>query len=247
MDEGLLLKIGAVEDRHWWFAVRRRIVLEALDRTRLPHTARVIEIGCGTGSLLSHLVLAHPAWRLTGIEPSPAAAKVALNRGCDVRVGALPQLDLPDGIADAVLALDVLEHCEDDAAAAAEIARVLKPGGRLVATVPALPSLWSVHDEDNAHFRRYTSTTLAGVLASSGFECYHITYLNMLLLPLGYVSRFAANLTGSRSALGVDTPPGWLNATLRGVFSLEIPFVRRARLPVGMSLLAVARRLERRG
>jgi SAM-dependent methyltransferase len=143
-----------------------------------------------------------------------------------------------------VLALDVLEHCDNDTVAAAEIARVLKPGGWLVATVPALPSLWSVHDEDNAHFRRYTRRTLESVLASSGFASWRITYFNMFLLPVGYASRLAANLTGSRRALGVDAPPGLLNTGLRTVFSLEIPVLRRARLPVGMSLLAVARTSE---
>ncbi len=242
MDEALLAKIGEVERDHWWFVVRRAIVLQSLEALDLPPDARVVEVGCGTGGTLAELRARHPGWRCLGVEPSAGACQVARGRGCDVVQAALPDLPLPSAAAECAVALDVLEHCEDDVAAASEMARVLADGGRLVATVPALPSLWSVHDVDNAHFRRYTRRTLASALEGAGFAIERLTYFNTLLLPLGYASRWVSRLTGSRKPLGVDLPPRPVNEVLRAVFGLEAVALRHADLPVGMSLLAIARK-----
>ncbi|MDI6842826.1 MAG: class I SAM-dependent methyltransferase [Anaerosomatales bacterium] len=242
MDESLLLKIGDVEEKHWWFAVRRRIVLQAIGDAVATDDLRVLEIGCGTGGFMLHLKRSYPKWTVQGVEPNAAAVHVAQDRGCPVSVGALPDLDAPDSQTDLVIALDVLEHCEDDGAAMRRIYDILAPDGLLVVTVPALPSLWSIHDEDNAHFRRYTKASLQRLLAGSGFQTERLTYFNMLLLPLGYASRAMANVTRSRKALGVDTPPEPLNGLLKALFGLEATALRHADLPVGMSLLAVARK-----
>ncbi|MCX8007085.1 MAG: class I SAM-dependent methyltransferase, partial [Coriobacteriia bacterium] len=126
MDESLLRTISEVEHDHWWFVVRRRIVTDALERLPLPADADVVEVGCGSGGTLAHLAKRHPRWKVTGVEPSRAVADVARSRGCTVLEGALPHLDLEDGCADCVIALDVLEHCAHDVAAAREMARVLR-------------------------------------------------------------------------------------------------------------------------
>lgn len=242
MDESLLLKIGEVEEKHWWFAVRRLIVMRALERLDVQDSARVLEIGCGTGGFMRHLREAHPTWHIQGVEPNAAAAEAALGRECSVSLGALPHIQLPAASFDLVVALDVLEHCEDDRAAAREVHRLLADDGFVALTVPALPSLWSIHDEDNAHFRRYTRRAVEELLASSGFQAVRLTYFNTLLLPLGYASRTVANLARSRRALGVETPPAPVNALLKGLFGAEAAFVRRRDLPVGMSILAIARK-----
>lgn len=242
MDERLLAKIGEVEREHWWFVVRRKIVIETLEGLGVGDDAHVVEIGCGTGGTLAELSRRHPGWRCQGIEPSPSACRAARGRGCAVTQGALPDVPLADTSVDCAIALDVLEHCKDDEAAAREIERILRPGAPLIATVPALPSLWSVHDVDNAHYRRYTRPALAEALEAAGFQVERVTYFNTLLLPLGYASRLASRVTGSRKTLGVDVPPKPLNAALRTVFGIEAHAIRRIDLPVGMSLLAVARK-----
>lgn len=242
MDEALLAKIGEVERDHWWFVVRRAIVLQTLDGLGLPDDARIVEVGCGTGGTLAELRQRHPGWRCLGVEPSDGACRVAREKGCEVMQAALPSLPLSGSSAECVVALDVLEHCADDVAAAREMARVLADDGRLLITVPALPSLWSVHDVDNAHFRRYTRRTLAIALEDAGLAIERLTYFNTLLLPLGYASRWAARISGSRKALGVETPPRLVNEVLRAVFGLETVALRHEDLPVGMSLLAVARK-----
>ncbi len=242
LDEALLDRIGEVEADHWWFTVRRRIVLSVLESLALPEGARLVEIGCGTGGTLANIASSHPAWRCLGIEPNARACTVARRRGCHVVEAALPHLPVDDATATCVLALDVLEHCQDDVAAVREIDRVLVPDGFLVATVPALPSLWSIHDELNAHHRRYTRASLAAAMRAGGLHLQRNTYFNTILLPLGYASRFMADLTRSQRALGVDTPAHAINATLRTLFSLEERMLRRHDLPIGMSLLAVARK-----
>lgn len=242
MDQSLLLSFADIEEHHWWFVVRRRIVEAAIEAAHVPDSARVLEVGCGTGGLIAHLSGKHPGWRVSGVEPSEAATKVAAQRGCDVCVGTFEALAEPDSSVDLLFALDVLEHCQDDSVAAREAARVLAPDGVFVLTVPALPSLWSQHDVDNAHFRRYTRSRLLEPLAVAGLMIERITYFNSLLLPAAYASRWIARATGSRKALGVGMPPRLVNEAMKAVFSLETALLRVTDLPVGMSLLAVARR-----
>lgn len=243
MDESLLLSFGDLEDRHWWFVVRRKIVIDEILRRLSTSTPCVLEVGCGAGGLLRALGGLLPgATALHGVEPNEAAVRNAMALGCDVSSGTFERLPQPDSSVDLLIALDVLEHCEDDMAAGCEAFRVLRPGGFFVLTVPALMSLWGPHDEINAHYRRYTRRSLQAALAQAGLELDRITYFNTLLLPVGYLTRAFARLTGSRAATGVDLPPAALNAALRGVFSVERPWLRRRGLPVGMSLLAVARK-----
>lgn len=242
MDQSLLLSFADIEERHWWFVVRRRIVEDAISAVRVPDAARVLEVGCGTGGFTRRLATEHPGWRISGVEPSDVAAGVAGERGCDVCVGTFETLAEPDGGTDLLIALDVLEHCEDDTVSAREAARVLAPGGAFVLTVPALPSLWSQHDVDNAHYRRYTRDRLAQPLEAAGLEVERITYFNSLLLPAAYASRWVARATESKKALGVEMPSRPVNETMKAVFSIETALLHRVDLPVGMSLLAVARK-----
>lgn len=244
MDENLLLSFEDLERTHWWFVVRTRLVLETIARACSCDRARVLEVGCGTGGLLSLLAERYPQAALAGVEPSAGAVAAALRRGCNVDAGMFDRLPRDDSSVDLLLALDVLEHCADDIAAAHEAYRVLAPGAPWVLTVPALPSLWGPHDEANAHHRRYTRKTLSTVLKQAGFEIERVTYFNTLLLPVGYLSRWVARLTGSRAALGVNTPVAPVNAVMRAIFSAELPILRHTDMPIGMSLLAVVRKPE---
>jgi SAM-dependent methyltransferase len=161
--------------------------------------------------------------------------------------GTFDRIPLEDDSIDALVALDVLEHCEDDAASIAEAARVVRPGGCLVMTVPALHSLWSPHDDANRHFRRYQRAELVRVVAGGGFEVERATYFNSLLLPLVYAARLGAKAAHRQGLVGTRPPWGPVNAALRTVFSAEEPWLRRRRLPIGASLMVSARRSSRDG
>lgn len=239
MDQALLLSFAELEEHHWWFVVRRRIVEDAIASSFTAHDASVLEVGCGTGGFARKLASQHPGWGVRGVEPSEQAARVAVDRGCCVDLGTFQSLPANDGSVDLLIALDVLEHCENDADAVAQAARVMKPGASFVLTVPALPSLWSSHDEDNRHYRRYTRETLAAAFGGSGLELERMTYFNSLLLPAGYLSRWVSRATGSKKALGVEMPSATVNNVMRTVFSAEASLLRHMDLPAGMSLLAV--------
>ena len=245
MDEQLLLSFDSLEDTHWWFVVRRRIVLDAAAPTVSRPWRRILEVGCGTGGTMRALRVCFPDAAVKGIEPAEAAARLAAGKGCDVESGTFEDLPVEASSVDLVLALDVLEHLADDGPGLAEAFRVLRPGGRLIVTVPALPSQWSVHDELNAHFRRYTRKGLVAVARRAGFRVDRATYFNSLLLPLAGLERTAVRVLRLPRSPAVALPPRPINAVLRAVFGLERPILARTDLPIGLSLLLVASRPAR--
>lgn len=240
MDEALLLSFAELEQTHWWFLVRRSLVLEQARRWAPRPAARLLEVGCGTGATMRGLSSQFPGSKVTGVEPVTSVLRVATAAGCDVVQGSFEQLPVAAGGVDMLLALDVLEHLDDDAAGLAEAARVLRPGGRLLVTVPALPSLWGPHDELNRHRRRYTRAMLRDRVVTAGFRVEHVTYFNTLLLPLAWLERTTARLRQRPAA--VRQPAPIVNAALRRIFALELPLLRVTELPIGLSLLLVASR-----
>src|SRR5262245_34544439 len=138
MDSDLYDQLWRVEQEHWWFRARRHIVWSLVDRfaQRGSGQRRVLDIGCGTGGNLYAMA---DRYDVTGVEHSPQALEYARRRlGDRVRAGSLPnEIDLPAESFDVVLMTDVLEHIEDDANSAVTALRLLRPGGIVVATVPA--------------------------------------------------------------------------------------------------------------
>lgn len=240
MDEALLLSFAQVEKAHWWFAVRRRLVLEQARRWAPAHLEEILEVGCGTGATLRDLSASFPGVTVKGVEPSPAALEVAAAAGSEVMAGSFEQLPIAPGAVDMLLALDVLEHLDDDRAGLLEAARVLRPGGRLILTVPALPPLWGPHDELNGHRRRYSRATVLERTAAAGFHIERLTFFNTVLLPLAVGERAVARLRGRASPVTQPAPP--VNQALLRLFALELPLLRRSDLPIGLSLLVVATR-----
>jgi SAM-dependent methyltransferase len=242
MDEALLLRFEELEEEHWWFVIRRRLVLEWAARYAPDPLARLLEVGCGTGGNLKALGKHFNTAELRGVEPVPSAVAVSRSRGCEVTLGGFEHLPAEDSSIDMLITLDVIEHLEDDLAGLKEVRRVLRPGGRLLLTVPALPFLWSPHDEANAHLRRYTRKTLVEVVERAGLAIERVSYFNALLMPLGVMVRAMASLLRFTRTPGVDLPPRPVNALMRAIFGLEVPLLRHLDLPVGMSLALVATR-----
>ena len=240
MDERLLMSFESIEDVHWWFVARRDIVMECL-RSGIPDAPEeILEVGCGTGAFLADLARVYPGARARGVEPSSGARDAARRLGCDVVEGVFDALPASDESIDLVVALDVLEHCESEAAALSEAYRVLRPGGHLLLTVPAMPSLWSSHDTVNGHYRRYTAGTLRAAVDLVPLETRRITYFDTLLLPFGAAARTVGRVMRWEGPIGVGTPVPPLNRALLAVFRSERALLRRGNLPRGMSLLLLA-------
>ena len=234
MDTLLYDRFFDTEDRHWWFVGRRRLVTDLL--AGFGARGRILDLGCGTGGVLQHLQGLGDA---VGLDPAPEAARYCRRRALPMVLGSGLELPFADGSFDAVLALDVIEHVPDDVAMLREARRVLRPGGTLVVTVPALPWLWSAHDDVNHHYRRYTLATLRRSLRAGGFLPRRISYYNALLLPLAVARKFI-NRVGGSDEHHLEDLPGPINAALRAVLTAEGRVVRRRPLPLGASLIAAA-------
>ena len=231
-------RYGSLERWHWWFRGRQRIFEDIL-RRELPDDRRrvVVTVGCGPIEGLRWLLpFAGHEGRVIGLDADASHAG-NLIPGVLYVVGRLETTPLHDACADVVLALDVLEHIEDDVAALREAARMIRPGGVLIVSVPALPSLWGPQDEVNLHVRRYTRSRLADAFSRSGLPRPRLSYFNTFLFPVVAAVRWARRLTGRND----DNRPGLMNDFLLSVFQLERILLRRVTLPVGVSLLGILR------
>lgn len=234
----------AAADLHWWYRGRRRIVRDALETLELPPTSRLLDAGCGGGQTLDLLAEFGSA---IGIDPDARSVALARARDHDAAVAAMPNLPFDDDTFAAVTCLDVLEHLDEDSAALVEIARVTRPRGALVVTVPAYEALWSAHDEANQHKRRYRARTLHALATRSGWCVERTTYFNSLLLPAAALVRVARRFGSSGDAgdegSELALTPRPLNGMLEMPLRAEAALLRRgARLPAGLSLLAVLTR-----
>lgn len=235
MDTVLFDRFFNTEDRHWWFVGRRRLVMDVLAQSGAY--GRILDLGCGTGGVLKHLA---PFGDAVGLDPAPEAARYCQQRNVKMVVGSGDTLPFADKSFDAVLALDVIEHVPDDAALLQEARRVLRPGGVLLVTVPALPWLWSSHDVVNHHYRRYTMSSLNRSLHVGGFTPEKVSYYNALLLPLAVGRKFVQRLS-SGDEHHLEDLPSPINGVLRRLLSLDAVAVKRWNLAIGASLIATAR------
>jgi SAM-dependent methyltransferase len=242
MDERLMNTMLELDDRHWWYRGRRRVIRAELDRLPLAPGARVLDAGCGSGRTLEEL---DRYGEVFGIELDPGAAEMARARGRgEVRVGRLEELPWEEAYFDLITCLDVIEHTPDDRVTLRELRRVCKRGGFLLVTVPAYQSLWSTHDVANHHFRRYSRAMLRTAAGDAGWRVRRMTSFNGLLLGPAAAVRLAERRR-LRQPDGDYKPdltlgPEWLNSVLEQPLRLEARWLAGGRtLPAGLSLLAV--------
>ena len=233
------------EDRYWWFIARRHLITSLLEGfyTR-NRQLKILDIGCGTGAMLDEL---KPFGTVVGADFSPEALQFCVTRGApaDLARADVRRLPFADASFDVVTAMDIIEHIDDDKAASSEIFRVLKPGGRLLVTVPAFPSLWSEHDEALHHFRRYTQPRLKDLFQRVGFHVSKISYTVTTLFPPIWVYRQLSNLLpkkreGSEKKANLVNFAGPVNAALLSLSRWETGLVQTRNLPFGVSVVCVA-------
>jgi SAM-dependent methyltransferase len=241
MERAVFERMAELDEQHWWFVARRRILASVIRRlVRPPSGARVLEVGCGTGH---NLAMLGEFGKVDACELDAVARGLASDRlGRPVLEARLPDLSMfAEGSYDLIALLDVLEHVPDDRGSLEAIQRLLKPGGALVLTVPANPWMWSAHDAAHHHFRRYTTQQLADLFQNAGYQVQLLSFFNTLLFPLVAAARIVGKLLGRDSA--DDAMPGTaVNTTLNAVFGLEAGLVGRLPMPFGVSLIAVLRR-----
>ena len=232
-----------VEDTHWWYVGRRRIIQSLVERISTTlKTERILDVGCGTGANLKMLAAFGKA---EGVDISPQAVDFCHERGLDsVKLGAIEQLPYENNSFDLVTALDVIEHLDDDAAGLREMRRVLRRDGRVLLFVPAFMFLWGVQDDVSHHRRRYTMRQLKERVRAAGFEIERATFANITFFLPTLVGRVLMRLTGLRPASENNLTISFLNKPLGMILGAEHYWLRHMNLPIGVSAICVARRTE---
>jgi SAM-dependent methyltransferase len=243
MDQEYYREYAEIEDTHWWFRGRRAIfgrLLAPVAGRRL----RILDIGFGTGAMLTFL---SRYGAVVGLDTAAEAIRFARTRTDRPMLrGSIAAVPLAAGSVDLVTAFDILEHVPDDAGALAELARVCRPGGHALLTVPAFSFLWGNQDVISHHQRRYTRRDLGRRVEAAGFRIRTLSYFNAVLFPVVAAVRVGRRLrpapTGAIKSDFTMTRPGLVNDVLTHVFAAEGAWLARWRLPVGVSLVCLAER-----
>lgn len=222
--------LTSLEDRHWWYKERRAILAREL--RRLPVAGRALDIGAAGGG--NTRVLKDHGWQALALEYSESVADVARARGISAMRADARELPVRSESCGVVTAFDVLEHIDEDFLAAAEIARVLRPGGTLLIAVPCDMALWSAHDDAVGHVRRYTRPDLAALVQKAGLTIEQLWSWNVLLRPVVALRRKSS--TGS----DLEEVSSLVNGVLTAIIIAERYLPTRS-LP-GVSLMLRARK-----
>lgn len=244
--------LWAAEDRHFWFRARNA-VLEHIVQSEvasLPAGYRVLEVGCGTGYVLRMLQRVCSRGLVVGVDLYLQGLMLAKQRSgarlVQARIEAPPFREPFDLVG----LFDTLEHISDDQAALTHVHSLIRPGGALLLTVPAYQRLWSDFDVEAQHCRRYEPALLARRLQDAGFRVDYLTPFMATLYPIARAGRMLTDLWRRRSSAPQPSSavvqqlkirPG-INELLSFALAQEAKILsRRGQLPMGTSLLAVAR------
>lgn len=238
--------LARLEAGHFWFRARNRLIIWAIAKY-CPEFHSFLEIGCGTGYVLSGIANAYPGAQLHGSEIFTAGLAFAAARQ--------PTIDFMqmDGRAipfveefDSIGAFDVLEHIEEDEQVLRQMHGALKPSGVLLLTVPQHAWLWSPVDDYACHIRRYSAKEIHAKVEGTGFEVLRSTSFVSSLLPAMFASRLVQKVSAKKYAdptAELRISP-WLNGLFEKMLGAELAVIRNGiNLPVGGSRLIVARKI----
>jgi len=236
-----------LESNHFWFRSRNQLVIWAIQQY-FPKAKNFLEIGCGTGFVLSAIEKAFPGYTLYGSEIYSAGLNFAAKRLIRTNLFQMDARQIPFyNEFDIIGAFDMLEHIADDGLVLSQIYKALSQGGGIILTVPQHPFLWSLWDEMSRHKRRYTRRDLLNKVQDAGFKVLRITSFVTLLLPVLMVSRLRWRLrhrSGGRSEdlKDLNLSP-LINTLFQRVCDIEGWILKKGlSFPAGGSLLCVGQK-----
>lgn len=246
MDRLLELTYRA-EQSHFWFRGFRQYVAPALARATAGRSgARILDCGCGTGSNLEML---KPFGRAAGFDLTRIGTEFAKSHGHRVVQGSIGDIPFLGGTFDLVTSFDVFQVLPDavEQAAIVEMSRVLKPGGWLLLHVAALEILHGKHSVLSEERRRYTRQSLRALVEGAGFRIERLTYAHCSLLPLMLPVRMWHRMTAANGVVAageheITVPSAPVNGALTALVSLEAMALRVVNMPIGSSLMCLARK-----
>lgn len=233
-------EIAQMEKTNWWY-VGRRELLAKLMRQYVTPGKKALDLGCGVGSNLE--VLRPYATHVIGLDISEEALLYAEGSGYEATLkSSATDIPLPDHSIDIILCADMIEHV-DDVLAVREMARVLAPGGVVVCTTPAFPSLWNDNDDYGQHLRRYSRAQFLKVFTEGGFEVEWVNYWNIIMFfPVWIIARFHKDQSeGGHPENNLSRIPSWLNHILLFWLRMEGWCVLRFPVLFGVSHISVFR------
>jgi SAM-dependent methyltransferase len=240
MRQDLYRELYTVENRHWWHQHKRALVRSWLKKYR-SKPGRIIDIGVGTGRILSELKWR--GWDVFGIDGEAEAIKFSKKRGVTAKRVNLANFPWPLSANQfhAALILDTLEHLKDDLKALQEIKRLVKPGGLIIITVPAYQRLFSYWDKMLGHVRRYQHNDLITLSRLADLKLVRVSYcFSFLLMPAIIIRRFKKLFRLDQQSDFLDTPGYTLMLPILKLFSfLERMWLKHFNVPVGLSLICV--------
>lgn len=244
MEKGAYKTTYENERSYWWYQARADIVSGVYARKIHSPGMELLNLGCGTGLLSERF---GRFGSVAGVDFSSEALEFCAQN----RLGSLARADaaaLPfrDQCFDACLAFDMVEHVPDDRQAVSEIRRVLKPGGSVLLTVPAFQWMWTRMDEVGKHFRRYTKKQVGELLGQAGLSPVVLTYYNFFLFPLAIAQKLRERAFGGGAGADDFLPalPPLVNRLFYRIFSAEKNWVGRVNFPFGLSVLALAKKIN---
>lgn len=244
---GYFADLAHREEGHFWFKIRNELVLWALDKYCAGFQS-FLEIGCGTGFVLSGVAEQYPTAKMSGSEIFVSGLDFAAERIPQANLMQMDARRIPfEKEFDVIGAFDVIEHIEEDEAVLSQLHNALKPGGYLLLTVPQHAWLWSPTDDYACHKRRYSAADLHRKVGQAGFRIQRSTSFVTVLLPAMMASRLFQKLfPGSEFDASTELVIApWLNNLFFGLLSLESGLIKRGlNLPLGGSRLLVARKIE---
>jgi SAM-dependent methyltransferase len=239
MDAANFAVEAEVEERHWWFAGRRRLFARELTRFGVNRDSRVLDVGTGTGANLRMLQDLRVR-SVVGLDRDELAICYCLSKGLGrVRQGDICAMPFDDRSFDFVVATDIIEHVHDDSAALRELARVLRDGGKALIAVPAFPSLWGLQDIVAHHKRRYRLRPLLQKMQEAGLQPRRYYHFNYLLFGPIWLARQLISLFGIKRSSEAEFNSPVVNCVLSAIFSFDTSTAPLLRPPFGVSILAI--------
>ncbi|MCM1287575.1 MAG: class I SAM-dependent methyltransferase [Clostridium sp.] len=243
MNKKVYIEMKKIQNNHWWFAARKEIIMDVFSRycKHKKKDNRILDAGCGMGVMLETLSKYGDVYGMdmSEISVNYCGQKWGRNK---ILQGTLPD-DLPfeNDFFDNILALDLLEHIEDDKEAVKALYSMLKPKGNLLITVPAFKTLWGYNDVVVKHYRRYVKKELIDMCHKAGFKIKMCSYYNFwFFIPIWIVRKLKKLFKINKDDMGKTREFGFLNKLCYNVFVSEKKHLRKKGFPFGVSIIMVA-------
>lgn len=244
MDKDEMKRMQKFERTYWWHIGKRKYVKNFLTQYLEKKNYKIFEIGCGVGEITSVL---EKHGTVYANDLSKVALEYCKNKGIkNIIHGDINKLDLEkySGEFDLVIALDVLEHIQEDTKTIERAHKLLKPNGLFLTNVPAYKFLWSGHDEALRHKRRYTSYEIKKKLENQNFNIVKQSYFVFFVFTIIVVFKFLSNFIGKTAypKSSYVILPNRINSLMVKLLELEIKLIKCVNLPFGTTITTIAKK-----